>query len=220
MILDYRLYDEQTAKSLVNLVHISDKVEAEIAYMGRVSNTAATIDMPYSKLMAYLVGHKHWSPFEMHSMAVSITTTRDIGRQILRHRSFSFQEFSQRYSQQTEFFLRELRAQNEHNRQASIDIFDQQAKSDWYAVQTLIIRGANEAYTALLKGGAARECARCILPEGNTSTRMYMSGTIRSWIHYIRVRQVREETQLEHAWIAEACRKLLIEHMPSLDGVI
>jgi len=192
------------------------KVEAEdfIAYCARVSNpTNQNNDKTSSKLLAYLIRNQHWSPFEMASVTMEINTTRDISRQILRHRSFSFQEFSQRYAESEDFTLRNTRFQDRKNRQNSVapDPNSQShntVNSHWQHHQTEIIKRAKEAYRWALSVGIAKEQARSVLPEGNTETTLYMAGTLRSWIHYCKLR-MGNGTQKEHQEIAEMCwRKL------------
>ena len=192
------------------------KVEAEdfIAYCARVSNpTNQNNSKTASKLLAYLIKNKHWSPFEMASVTMEINTTRDISRQILRHRSFSFQEFSQRYAESEDFTLRNTRFQDRKNRQNSVapDPNSQShntVDSHWQHHQTEIIKRAKEAYRWALSVGIAKEQARSVLPEGNTGTTLYMAGTLRSWIHYCQLR-MGNGTQKEHQEIAEMCwRKL------------
>ena len=192
------------------------KVEAEdfIAYCARVSNpTNQNNSKTASKLLAYLIKNKHWSPFEMASVTMEINTTRDISRQILRHRSFSFQEFSQRYAESEDFTLRNTRFQDRKNRQNSVapDPNSQShntVDSHWQHHQTEIIKRAKEAYKWALSVGIAKEQARSVLPEGNTGTTLYMAGTLRSWIHYCQLR-MGNGTQKEHQEIAEMCwRKL------------
>ena len=201
----------------VNIVASTQaKVEAEdfIAYCARVSNpTNQNNDKTSSKLLAYLIRNQHWSPFEMASVTMEINTTRDISRQILRHRSFSFQEFSQRYAESEDFTLRNTRFQDRKNRQNSVapDPNSQShntVNSHWQHHQTEIIKRAKEAYKWALSVGIAKEQARSVLPEGNTETTLYMAGTLRSWIHYCQLR-MGNGTQKEHQEIAEMCwRKL------------
>jgi len=201
----------------VNIVASTQaKVEAEdfIAYCARVSNpTNQNNDKTSSKLLAYLIRNQHWSPFEMASVTMEVNTTRDISRQILRHRSFSFQEFSQRYAESENFTLRSTRFQDRKNRQNSIapdpnSHSHNTIDSHWHHHQTEIIKRAKEAYRWALSVGIAKEQARAVLPEGNTETTLYMAGTLRSWIHYCQLR-MGNGTQKEHQEIAEMCwRKL------------
>jgi len=179
-----------------------------IAYCARVSNPSNQHNPKTSKkLIEYLIKHKHWSPLEMVSVCLEIETTRDIGRQILRHRSFSFQEFSQRYADPTqdmEFVTREARLQDEKNRQNSIEVVDEELSASWMTQQEEVIRKSKEAYEWAINNGIAKEQARAVLPEGLTMSRMYMNGTLRSWVHYIELR-TGEETQKEHRAIAREC---------------
>ena len=171
-----------------------------IAYCARVSN-------PSEKLIKYLIKNKHWSPLEMVNACLEIETTRDIARQILRHRSFSFQEFSQRYADPTkelEFMTREARLQDEKNRQNSIEVDDKELQREWERLQRRIIWTVKKEYKWAIKNGIAKEQARAILPEGLTMSRMYMNGTLRSWVHYIELRSA-NGTQKEHMEIAKAC---------------
>ena len=186
-----------------------------VAYCARVSNPDNQNNKETSeKLVKYLMKHKHWSPLEMVSACLEIETTRDIARQILRHRSFSFQEFSQRYADPTkdlDFEVREARMQDPKNRQNSIPTDDFSIKHQWEEMQKDIIRASRHAYTWAIEKGIAKEQARAVLPEGNTVSRMYVNGTLRSWIHYIELRGA-NGTQLEHmeiAWaVADAIAKI------------
>ena len=190
-----------------------------IAYCARVSNPqnqSNTLTAP--KLLKYLITHKHWSPFEMVSITMDINTTRDIAHQIVRHRSFSFQEFSQRYADPTKdmgFVTREARLQDAKNRQNSIETNDKSMQKRWNFMQEGVIDTCVNAYEWAIRNGIAKEQARAVLPEGLTKTRLYMAGTLRSWIHYIDVR-AEEGTQKEHREIAIAARKEIIMHFPSL----
>lgn len=197
-------------------------VQELIAYCARVSNPANQLNSGTSeKLIQYLVKHQHWSPLEMVSACIEIETTRDIARQILRHRSFSFQEFSQRYADPTkdlDFVIRETRLQDTKNRQNSIAIdigIDDQRRlaTQWEAQQKRVIEAAKEAYTWAVEHGIAKEQARAVLPEGNTVSRLYMNGTLRSWIHYIQLRSA-NGTQLEHIEVAKMCAKVIAEIFP------
>ncbi len=177
-----------------------------IAYCARVSNPSNQLNTDTSeKLIRYLVKHQHWSPLEMVSACCEITTTRDIARQILRHRSFSFQEFSQRYADPTKdlsFVLREARLQDTKNRQNSISTDDTELQSWWDAKQKFIIEHSRMIYQEAIERGIAKEQARAVLPEGLTESRLYMNGTLRSWIHYLQSR-LHESTQKEHRLIAQ-----------------
>ena len=193
--------------------------EAFIAYTARVSNPSNqhnTLTAP--KLLSYLIKHKHWSPFEMVSITMEIYTTRDISHQIIRHRSFSFQEFSQRYADPTkdmQFVTREARLQDAKNRQNSIEIDDGLLQGCWEEAQKGVTDVSNMYYNWAIENGIAKEQARAVLPEGLTTTRLYMSGTLRSWIHYIDVR-AEAGTQKEHRQVALAAQKEILQHFPSL----
>jgi thymidylate synthase (FAD) len=192
--------------------------EEFIAYVARVSNPSNQDNNTTSgRLLKYLIKHKHWSPFEMASMVLEINTTRDIARQILRHRSFSFQEFSQRYAKATDlgFDTREPRLQDVKNRQNSIEVNDYELELEWFNKQCDVLEKVRETYSWALENGIAKEQARAVLPEGLTRSRMYMSGTIRSWIHYVDIR-ADIATQKEHREIAEAAKVILLEQLPSL----
>ena len=200
------------------LISITPNAEQQIVYMARVSNPNNQANAGTApRLIKYLIKHKHWSPFEMATMQVEINTTRAIAAQILRHRSFSFQEFSQRYSDVSALpplGLPHLRTQDAKNKQASHDNLDPKTK-EWF--EPMIYRlyvEAQDLYQAMLDHGIAKECARSILPLG-TPTRMYMSGTIRSWLHYVKIR-AGEETQLEHRLIATQIKDIIEEQLPSV----
>ena len=186
-----------------------------VAYCARVSNpTNQSNTKTNVQLLQYLIQHQHWSPFEIVSICLEINTTRDIARQILRHRSFSFQEFSQRYAKVNEpFVTREARLQDPKNRQNSITIDDDQLQSEWEKKQQTLVEQANETYQWALQQGIAKEQARAVLPEGMTPSRLYMNGTLRSWIHY---RQTRTEvgTQKEHREIAVECARIIAPLFP------
>lgn len=192
-------------------------VEDLIVYCARVSNPGNQGNVESGpRLIRYLIRHRHWSPFEMASMCLGITTTRDVARQILRHRSFSFQEFSGRYAAMPDVpELREARMQDTANRQHSLPCEDGAIARGWIQAQHRVHALATEAYRAALGAGIAREVARAVLPEGLTRSTLYMSGTMRSWIHYCDVR-CGEDTQLEHRQVALACREFLHSVMPSL----
>ena len=194
--------------------------------MARVSNPANQNNpQTASKLLKYLVKNKHWSPFEMVNVCMEIETTRDIARQILRHRSFSFQEFSQRYATAEAFETRECRKQDMVNRQNSLplDIYgnenDRYLATWWDGVQQRLTKEAEFLYEAALNKGIAKEVARALLPEGLTGSKLYMNGTLRSWIHYIEIR-CDKATQKEHREVAEQCRDIIFEHFPSLEEVL
>ena len=192
-------------------------VQELIAFCARVSNPSNQFNTETSeKLIKYLVKHQHWSPLEMVSACLEVTTTRDIARQILRHRSFSFQEFSQRYADPTkdlDFVLREARLQDTKNRQNSIETNDAELQAWWNAKQQFIINYVRETYEQAIDKGIAKEQARAILPEGLTASRMYMNGTLRSWIHFIQVRSG-NGTQKEHMEVAREVAKVIAEIFP------
>ena len=189
----------------------------QIAYCARVSNPANQNKTDTNeKLVQYLIAHQHWSPLEMVSLCLEIVTTRDISRQILRHRSFSFQEFSQRYAVQTEdMVVREARMQDTKNRQNSLETDDAGLQEEWTARQMAVTSLAKQVYEWALDNGIAKEQARVVLPEGNCKTRLYMSGTMRSWIHYIRLR-TEKGTQKEHREVALACVEAIATVFPMI----
>lgn len=193
--------------------------EELIAYCARVSNPANQANLDTGpKLIRYLLKSKHWSPLEMLSMTLEINTTRDIARQILRHRSFSFQEFSQRYADPTKdlkFITKDARLQDTKNRQNSITTTNKKLKEEWEARQQGVILRAQTTYEWAIKNGIAKEQARAVLPEGNTMSRLYMAGNIRSWVHYCDLRR-KNGTQLEHQVIAEACWQIVKKEFPSI----
>ena len=188
-----------------------------VAYCARVSNPDNQNNKETSeKLVKYLMKHKHWSPLEMVSACLEIETTRDIARQILRHRSFSFQEFSQRYADPTQdlsFEIREARLQDLKNRQNSIKTDNEELELEWRQKQEDLIKQATETYTWAIENGIAKEQARAVLPEGNTMSRMYVNGTLRSWIHYIELRGA-NGTQQEHIDIAHAVADVIANIFP------
>lgn len=185
-----------------------------VAFCARVSNPSNQFNTETSdKLINYLLKHKHFSPFEMASITLEVETTRDIARQLLRHRSFTFQEFSQRYADPTSdlsFVTRQARLQDQKNRQNSIVTDNPHLQASWDAYQQSVIDAAKLAYNWAVSNGIAKEQARAVLPEGNTKSRLYVQGTIRSFIHYIEVRSA-NGTQLEHIWLAEAVSKAISE---------
>jgi|TARA_B110000116_G_scaffold271587_1_gene292789 thymidylate synthase (FAD) len=197
-------------------------VQELIAFCARVSNPSNQLNSETSeKLINYLIKNHHWSPLEMVNVCLEIETTRDIARQILRHRSFSFQEFSQRYANPTEdldFIIRETRLQDTKNRQNSIENIDLKLEKEWQSRQKNIINEAVKNYNWAIKNGIAKEQARVILPEGNTVSRLYMNGTLRSWIHYIQLR-ASHGTQKEHIEIAKACALVISKIFPMADGL-
>jgi len=198
-------------------------VQELIAFCARVSNPSNQFNTETSeKLIKYLIKHQHWSPLEMVSACLEIETTRDIARQILRHRSFSFQEFSQRYADPTkdlDFVLREARLQDEKNRQNSIETDNLALQSFWQNQQKRVIDAAQEAYAWAIANGIAKEQARAVLPEGLTVSRLYMNGTLRSWIHYMDLR-AGVETQKEHREIALECAKIIAEVFPLANEIV
>jgi thymidylate synthase (FAD) len=199
-----------------------EDVQDLVAYCARVSNPSNQFNSETSeKLLNYLAKHAHWSPFEMASACLEIETTRDIARQILRHRSFSFQEFSQRYAdpvKELDFVYRDARLQDTKNRQNSIELnmkdeYEGGLQDRWYEMQDRVIREAKIAYQWAIDNGIAKEQARAVLPEGNTVSRLYMNGTIRSWIHYIELRSA-NGTQKEHIEVAKACAEAISKIFP------
>jgi thymidylate synthase (FAD) len=205
-----------------------DDVQQLVAFCARVSNPSNQNNKDTSeKLIRYLIKHQHWSPLEMTSMCLEIETTRDIARQILRHRSFSFQEFSQRYADPTKdlaFIGREARLQDTKNRQNSVELDltnanDRELNDIWQEKQQAVINAAKEAYTWAVSNGIAKEQARAVLPEGNTVSRMYMNGTLRSWIHYIQLRSA-NGTQKEHREIALKCAEVVATVFPMADEFV
>jgi thymidylate synthase (FAD) len=188
-----------------------------IAYCARVSNPTNQLNTDTSeKLIRYLIKHQHWSPLEMVSACCEITTTRDIARQILRHRSFSFQEFSQRYADPTKdlsFVLREARLQDTKNRQNSIATNDPGLSIEWESAQQRVIQAAMQSYEWAIANGIAKEQARAVLPEGLIESRLYMNGTLRSWIHFIELRSA-NGTQKEHQEVAVACANVIAKIFP------
>ena len=225
--MDVRLLSySQPTPEFANL-GIEDAQEL-IAYCARVSNPSNQLNTETSdKLIKYLVKHQHWSPLEMVSACIEITTTRDIARQILRHRSFSFQEFSQRYADPTRdlsFVRRDARKQDTKNRQNSIELNIQNNDADrflayqWEQMQNKVIETAQNAYTWAIEKGIAKEQARAVLPEGLTESRIYMNGTLRSWIHFIELRSA-NGTQKEHQEVAIACAKVIGEIFPLMNNL-
>ena len=190
--------------------------EALIAYCARVSNPNNQDNPDYSKLLDYCIRNRHWSVFEMANAIVEVEAPRDITRQLLRHRSFCFQEFSQRYSDEIEFTDREFRNQDDKNRQNSIDDVDPDVKQ--YLEDGIVIyaRNVKKSYSALREFGIAKECARVILPEGLTMSKLYVNGTVRSWLHYLDVRDDPGVTQWEHVLLAREIRKVLEPAFPTI----
>ena len=204
--------------------HIIDSASATelVAFCARVSNPEGQMNSETSeKLIKYLMKHKHWSPLEMVSVCLEIETTRDIARQILRHRSFSFQEFSQRYADPTkdlDFEVREARLQDPKNRQNSVATDDAELQAMWENKQRNVINASLDAYNWAIDNGIAKEQARAVLPEGNTVSRLYVNGTLRSWVHYIELRGA-NGTQLEHIEIAKACADVISKIFPLANEV-
>jgi thymidylate synthase (FAD) len=204
----------------VKLISITPDAENLIAYCARVSNPTNQ-EKPVGRLLSYCMEHGHWSVFEMANAVVEINTTRDIARQLLRHRSFSFQEFSQRYAEPSllgdSFVMRDARLQDTKNRQNSLETDDQELQN-WFDYQTWYIQdAARRVYDDAIAKGIAKEVARSVLPEGLTMSRMYVNGTIRSWLHYLNVREG-NGTQKEHVAVANQVRDVLKEHLPNLLG--
>ena len=197
-------------------------IQELIAFCARVSNPSNQLNSETSeKLINYLIKNYHWSPLEMVNVCLEIETTRDIARQILRHRSFSFQEFSQRYANPTEdldFVIREARLQDNKNRQNSIENESSELEIEWKNKQKKVIENAISTYEWAIQNGIAKEQARVVLPEGNTVSRLYMNGTLRSWIHYIQLR-ASHGTQKEHIEIAKACALVISKIFPMADSL-
>lgn len=213
-------YTQPVADAIIGL----DNVQDLIAYCARVSNPSNQLNQETApKLLGYLAKHKHWSPFEMASATMEIETTRDIARQMLRHRSFAFQEFSQRYADPREFgdsfVLREARLQDTKNRQNSIDNVDPRLEGEWRMRQQDVIDKAKEHYNWAIENGIAKEQARAVLPEGNTKSRLYMQGSIRSWIHFIELRSG-NGTQKEHIEVAKACAEAITKIFPMVNDFV
>jgi len=211
-------YSQAPESNFIGLNDIQDLV----AYCARVSNPGNQNNSDTSvKLIQYLIKHKHWSPLEMVSACLEIETTRDIARQILRHRSFSFQEFSQRYADPTKdlkFVTREARLQDEKNRQNSVEVDDPKLQQEWDTLQQMVIEDARAAYQWAISKGIAKEQARSVLPEGLTMSRMYMNGTLRSWVHYIELRSA-NGTQKEHMEVAQACAVEIAKIFPLMESL-
>lgn len=202
--------------SNVKVVWATPEAEDAVAYCARVSNPEnQNVQETAPRLLKYLIKHKHWSPFEMASVCMEIETTRDIARQILRHRSFSFQEFSQRYAAVQGFELSEVRLQDTRNRQNSIEVGDSDLHNWWFKAQQRVRDDAELVYNMALAKGVAKEQARKLLPEGLTMSKMYMNGTLRSWLHYVEIR-CDNATQKEHREVAEKCRDELTKLFPNV----
>ena len=201
--------------SNVKVVWATPDAEEAVAYCARVSNPDnQNVHETAPKLLKYLIKHKHWSPFEMANVCMEIETTRDIARQILRHRSFSFQEFSQRYAAVQGFEMSEVRLQDTKNRQNSIEVDDFDMHHWWFQAQKRVRDDAELLYNMALAKGIAKEQARKLLPEGMTMSRLYMNGTLRSWLHYVDIR-CDAATQKEHREVAEKCRDELTKLFPN-----
>ena len=203
------ILEESDVKTLTDLV----------AYCARVSNPTNQMNSATSeKLIKYLIKHKHWSPLEMVDVTMEIETTRDIARQMLRHRSFSFQEFSQRYADVSSFGemfeYAEARRQDPKNRQNSVEVNDEQFQKDWMIQQKAVIEVCQKVYQIAIQKGIAKEVARKVLPEGLTKSRMYMKGSLRSWIHYLEVRGEGSGTQKEHTLVAQEIAKVITQLFP------
>ena len=202
-------------KPSATLVWATPNGEQLVAKMARVSNPENQDNPEYQKLVRYLIKNKHWSPFEMINVCMEINTTRDIARQILRHRSFSFQEFSQRYAEVQGFEKSEVRLQDTKNRQNSIVTADSNLRNWWDGVQDKMMIDSHEFYQVALSKGIAKEVARKLLPEGLTCSKMYMQGTLRSWIHYVQIR-TDSATQKEHRDVAMDCCDILKSLYPNV----
>ena len=201
-----------------------ENIQDLVAYCARVSNPSNQSNTKTTpKLLEYLIKHKHWSPFEMASACIEVTTTRDIARQLLRHRSFAFQEFSQRYADirdlDDNFVVREARLQDPKNRQNSVDNEDAALEDEWANKQMAVIETSKMAYNWAIENGIAKEQARAVLPEGNTVSRLYVNGTIRSWIHYIELRSA-NGTQKEHMDLAKATAEAISKIYPNISNFI
>lgn len=205
-----------------NFADLKD-VQDLVAFCARVSNPSNQMNTETSeKLLTYLAKHKHWSPFEMVSVCLEVETTRDIARQLLRHRSFSFQEFSQRYADPTEdleFVVREARLQDPKNRQNSVEVEDKELHKGWEIAQRNVAHEARMAYKWAIEHGIAKEQARAVLPEGLIVSRLYVNGTLRSWLHYIDLRSG-EETQKEHIELAKECARAIHLIYPQIEKYV
>lgn len=206
-------YEVELELPNVSLVWATESMEGYIAGMARVSNPENQDNPDYERLIRYLIKNQHWSPFEMVNVCMEINCTRDIARQILRHRSFTFQEFSQRYAEAQQWDISEARMQDNKNRQNSLETADKDTQRWWQEEQQKVLKQAKTAYSNALKLGIAKEVARKVLPEGLTMSKMYMNGTLRSWIHYVTLRSG-NGTQKEHRLIAEQCKVILTDLCP------
>ncbi len=203
----------------VKLISVTPDLQHQICYCARVSNPSNQENLgSETKLMRYLAKHKHWSPFEMGHMTIEIICERSISAQILRHRSFSFQEFSARYAETQNYILPKFRLQDHTNRQSSLDTIPENVQNELQKDTQEVIDECFKLYNTLLKKGVAKECARMVLPMC-TATRVYMTGSIRSWIHYLQVR-TGEDTQLEHRKIARKIKEILLQQLPALSTVL
>ena len=204
------------------LISVTPDAEQHMAYCARVSNPANQDNEKFSGLLKYCIKHQHWSIFEQAFMSMEIETTRGIAAQVLRHRSFTFQEFSQRYAStnllNTEIELPELRRQDDKNRQNSIDDLDPEVVDKINRQMITLFSSASNLYNQMLDAGVAKECARFVLPLA-TPTRMYMTGSVRSWIHYIELRSA-HGTQKEHMDIANSCKKIFVEQFPIISEAL
>ena len=213
----------QPSEEFKNALQHTFDAQDLVAYCARVSNpTNQTNTETSERLIKYLVKNKHWSPLEMVSACIEVETTRDIARQLLRHRSFSFQEFSQRYADPTQdldFVCREARLQDTKNRQNSIEIDDEYLKERWEEEQLQVILASKRAYKWAIDNGIAKEQARAVLPEGLTVSRLYVNGTLRSWVHYIELRSG-NGTQKEHIEIAKACADVISKVFPMISDFV
>lgn len=215
--------------SQVRLIAFTQPIELDgvqtgeelVAYCARVSNPGNQANHETApRLLNYLTRNHHWSPFEMAHAVIEITTTRDIARQILRHRSFSFQEFSQRYAEvDAEPIMRETRLQDTKNRQNSVETYDVELNAKWQQLQANVAKLTQQSYQWAIDAGIAKEVARSVMPEGMTPSRLYMAGSVRSWIHYIQLR-AGNGTQKEHREIAVMCKLALLHVMPSLEEIL
>jgi thymidylate synthase (FAD) len=204
------------SQTAVKTVWSTPNGEDLIAYMARVSAPENQDNKETApRLIKYLIKHKHWSPLEMVNVCMEINTTRDIARQILRHRSFSFQEFSQRYAVAQDFEFSDVRMQDTKNRQNSLETDDDYLKNWWLGAQHRVLADAEHLYNKALEKGIAKEVARKLLPEGLTMSRLYMNGTLRSWLHYVDIR-CDVSTQLEHREVADMCKAELVKLFPNV----
>lgn len=213
------MFDFNKVKTIGVTMPVVDDIpdsEGIVAYAARVSNPSNQSNFETAgKLLKYCIDHGHYSVFETVNIVIEIETPRDIARQMLRHRSFSFQEFSQRYAEAQNFVVREARLQDTRNRQNSIQLENEELQTWWEDQQRTLMSGMEKVYRQAIEKGIAKECARVVLPEGNTMSRLYMNGTLRSWIHYCQLRDG-NGTQLEHIDIAQKCKEELISKFPFL----